>query len=167
TRPIKPQEMSEFKSAGTRSSYTQREAALWALRELTGKDAGNQMDDWVRLFPNAEVDVQAAKLSTQLVQARGVKQTQMLAKFKDHEGDAYTQALALAIPQMKIKSQDQARNALEERLSRVGPDMLRDRLRDGDPEIRRAAAKACALMALDDLVPDLLDLLEDPNPTVV
>jgi HEAT repeat protein len=167
TRPIKPQEMSEFKTVGTRSSYPQREAALWALRELTGKDAGNQMDDWVRLFPNAEVDVQAAKLSAQLLQARGVKQAQMLAKFKDHEGDAYTQALALAIPQMKIKSQDQVRKALEERLSRLAPDMLRDRLRDGDAEIRRAAAKACALLALDDLVPDLLDLLEDPNPTVV
>ncbi len=167
TRPIKPQELSEFKTAVTRSSYPQRDAVLWTLRELTGKDAGNQMDDWVRLFPHAELDVEAAKLSAQLVQARGIKQTQMLAKFKDHEGDAYTQGLALAIPQLKVKTQDQARKALEERLSRQSADMIRDRLRDSDPEIRRAAARACALLALDDLVPDLLDLLEDPNPTVV
>lgn len=167
TRPIKSQELSEFKTATTTSSYPQREAVLWALRELTGKDAGHLSQEWVKLFPRAELDVETARLSTQLAQTRGVKQVQLLAKFKDREGDAYTQALAEAIPQLKGKNQEQARQALEERLSRMTVPTLRDRLRDDDREIRRAAAKACALKVSDDLIPDLFDLLEDADPAVV
>lgn len=167
TRPIKPQEMSEFKTAMKTSSYPQREAILWALRELTGKDAGNMTEEWVRLFPRAELDVERARLGAQLIQNRGVKQVQLLAKFKDREGEAYTLALAEAIPQIKGKNQEQARQALAERLSRWDVPVLRDRLRDDDREIRRAAAKACALKASDELVPDLFDLLEDSDPEVI
>ena len=31
---------------GETPSYPQREAVLWALRELTGEDAGTRSDDW-------------------------------------------------------------------------------------------------------------------------
>jgi HEAT repeat protein len=167
TRPVKAQELSELKTAPATSSYPQREAVLWALRELTGQDAGHMTADWVRLFPRAELDVEAARLSSQLIQTRGVKLAQLLAKFKDHEGDAFTQALAEAIPQMKGKNQDQARRALAERLSRMNVDVLRDRLKDEDREIRRAAATASGLKASDDLVLDLFDLLEDTDSAVV
>ncbi len=158
TRPIKAQELSEFKTAVKTSSYPQREGVLWALRELTGKDAGPVTADWVRLFPRAELDVEAARLSVQLVQTRGVKQSQLLAKFKDREGDAYTQALAEAIPQIKGKHLEQARQALAERLSRMDVPLLRDRFRDEDREIRRAAATASALKALDDRMNSIDDL---------
>jgi HEAT repeat protein len=167
TRPIKPQELSEFKTQASASSYPQREAVLWALRELTGKDAGHMTEEWVRLFPRAEMEVETARLSAQLLQSRGTKLIQLLTKFKDHDGDAYTQALADAIPQMKGKNQDQARRVLAERMSRLEVPVLRDRLRDDDREIRRAAAKASALKASDDLIPDLFDLLEDSDPAVV
>jgi HEAT repeat protein len=154
TRPVKPQELSEFKTAAKTSSYPQREAVLWALRELTGKNPGHLTEEWVRLFPHAELEVETARLSTQLVQSRGVKQSQLLAKFKDHDGDAYTLALAEAIPQLKGKNQQQARQGLAERLSRLDEPGLRDRLQDSDPEIRRAAAKACALNGMADLIVD-------------
>jgi HEAT repeat protein len=167
TRPVKPQELSEFKIAAATTSYPQREAVLWALRELTGKDAGHMTEDWVRLFPRAELDVETARLSAQLIQTRGVKQTQLITKFKDREGDAYSLALADAIPQMKAKNQEQARKVLAERMSRLAVPVLRDRLRDDDREIRRAAAQASALKESDDLIPDLLDLLEDSDPAVV
>ncbi len=140
---------------------------MWALRELSGKDAGSKTEEWVKLFPRAELDTEAAQLSTKLVKAKGAKQTQLLAKFKDQEGVTYTQALAGAVPQLHGKVQLQARQALAERLSRMTVETLRGRLKDDDTEIRRAAAAACALKAKDDLVPDLLDLLEDPEPAVV
>jgi HEAT repeat protein len=68
---------------------------------------------------------------------------------------------------MKGKNQDQARRALAERLSRMNVEVLRDHLKDEDREIRRAAATASGLKASDDLVPDLLDLLEDSDSAVV
>jgi len=167
TRICKRQEHEELKGKPPQSAYPQRDAVLWALRELTGKDAGAMADDWVKLFPRAELDVEAARLSARLAKAKGAKHTQLLTKFKDEEGVVYTQALAGAIPRLKGTSQQQAREALAERLSRMTVDTLRGRLKDEEQEIRRAAAVACALKAKDDLVPDLLDLLEDAEPAVV
>jgi HEAT repeat protein len=167
TRTCKRQELEELKANPPQSTYPQRQAVLWALRELTGKDAGNMTEDWVKLFPRAELDVEAAQLSAKLVKAKAAKQTQLLAKFKDEEGVVYTQALAGAIPKLKGTSQQQARQVLAERLSRMTADTLRGRFKDDDGEIRRAAAVACALKAKDELVPDLLDLLEDVEPDVV
>ena len=149
------------------SSYPQREAVLWALQELTGKDVGAAFDDWVKLFPRAELDVEAARLSAKLTKVKGAKQTQLLTQYKDQEGVVYTQALAGAIPNLKGKTQQQARQLLAERLSRMTADTLRGRFKDDDSEIRRAAAAACALKTKDDLVPDLLELLEDAEPPVV
>jgi HEAT repeat protein len=112
------------------------------------------------------LDVEAARLSVKLTRAKGVKQTQLLTQYKDQEGVVYTQALAGAIPNLKGKIQQQARQFLAERLSRMTVETLRGRLKDDDPEIRQAAAVACALKAKDELVPDLLDLLEDAEPAV-
>jgi hypothetical protein len=167
TRICKRQEREELKGKPPQSTYPQREAVVWALRQLTGKDAGSMAEDWVKLFPRAELDVEASQLSAKLTRAKGAKQAQLLAKFKDQEGVVYTQALAGAISRLKGSIQQQARQALAERLSRMTVDTLRGRLKDDDAEIRRAAAVACALKAKDDLVPDLLDLLEDSESAVV
>jgi HEAT repeat protein len=167
TRVCKRADREESQAKSSGSTYPQREAALWTLRELSGKDAGSKTEDWVQLFPRAELDTEAGQLSAKLVKARGANQAQLLTKFKDHEGVVYSQALAAAIPQLHGKMQIQARQALSERLSRMTEETLRGRLKDDDAEIRRAAAMACALKAKDDLVPELLDLLEDPEPAVV
>jgi hypothetical protein len=162
TRRIKS---SEFKTTTT-STYPQRDAVLWALRELTGKDAGSKTEDWVKLFPRAELDAEVGRLITSLIQTRGSQQGQLLAKYKNREGVAYTQALAEAIPQLRGKNQERARQILAERLSRLNVEELRDRLRDDHWEVRRAAVAACLLQGKDHLVPDLLDLLQDSEPAV-
>jgi hypothetical protein len=41
----KPQDAAE-----QTSSYPQREAVLWALRQLTSTDLGNQGEDWVKML---------------------------------------------------------------------------------------------------------------------
>jgi hypothetical protein len=40
----------EDAGAWKQSTYPQREAVLWALRELTGEDAGDKSEDWYRLL---------------------------------------------------------------------------------------------------------------------
>jgi HEAT repeat protein len=159
-------EKEEAQTKSPTATYPQREAVLWALRDLTGKDAGGKTEDWVQLFPRAEMDTEAAQLTARLVKAKGPKQAQLLEKFKNHEGVIYTQALAGAIPRLKGKLQQQARQSLAERLSRMTVDTLRGRLKDEDLEIRRAAAVACSLKGKDDLVPDLVELLEDSEEAV-
>src|SRR5205823_7594093 len=86
TRACKYQEREELKGKPPESSYPQREAVLWALQELTGKDVGAAFDDWVKLFPRAELDVEAARLSAKLTKVKGAKQTHLLAQYKDQEG---------------------------------------------------------------------------------
>jgi hypothetical protein len=40
----------EKAEAGKPTSYPQREAVLWALRELTGEDMGDKSEDWYQLL---------------------------------------------------------------------------------------------------------------------
>jgi hypothetical protein len=44
-------------------TYPQREAVLFALRELRGRDAGDQTEAWQRLFPEAGVGRDEARTS--------------------------------------------------------------------------------------------------------
>ena len=50
------------------------------------------------------------------------------------------------------------------RLARLGPPALRESLREDDREVRQAAALACARERRRELVPELIALLEDPEP---
>jgi hypothetical protein len=54
-RLAKSQEVATFR-AKANASYPQREAVLFALRELTGKDAGTSADAWLAFLPRAEPD---------------------------------------------------------------------------------------------------------------
>jgi HEAT repeat protein len=80
---------------------------------------------------------------------------------------AYTEALASAIPQLSADSQLKARDALAERLMRMNAATLRARLRDTNPELRAAAARACAGKEDLEQVPLLIQLLEDKETMVV
>ncbi len=95
------------------------------------------------------------------------QQGELLEQYQSNKGVAYTQALADAIPRLSAPVQAKARDALAERLSRMTAGTLRARLKDEDREIRRAAALACAMKEDRDQVSALIDLLEDPQPTVV
>jgi hypothetical protein len=152
------------KMVADRPSYPQRDAVLFALRELTGKDAGPTTEAWVQLFPNAETDVEAARLSRQLLKLDGTEREILLAKCRDGKGIVYTQALACAISSLRGVMKEHVRGVLTERLTRMSAKTLRDKLQDEDPEIRRAAVLACARKDKEQAVPDLIALLDNPEP---
>src|SRR5262249_7445944 len=89
-----------------------------------------------------------------------------LGKLRAAKGGVNSQAIALAIPQLTGSFKNAARDALAERLSRMTADTLQGKLKDDDPEIRRAAVLACAMKDEKSFVPDLIELLDDPEPSV-
>jgi hypothetical protein len=110
---------------------------------------------------------EAAQLARDLVTAAGsTEQEAALRTLREGKGVEYTEALALAIPQLKNGVHRQARQALADRLARMKDSTLVRFLKDEDVEIRRAAALACAMKDSKDLVPRLIPLLTDPEATV-
>ena len=110
---------------------------------------------------------EAERLSAELVKAVGRRQEEVLERLKEAKGVVNTEALATAIPQLSGAMKTRAREALAERLARMTAATLRDKLQDEAPEIRRAAALACAVKADKQFVPDLIPLLEDQQGSVV
>lgn len=113
------------------------------------------------------VDAETARLAARLVEAKGERQDEALALLRDSKGVEYTQALAAAIPQLNGTVKSKARDALAERLTRMSSATLRDKLEDDDPEVRRAAALACAMKDDKAHLRKLIDLLEDREESVV
>lgn len=110
---------------------------------------------------------EADRLSAELVQATPAQRDAVLDRLREGKGLAYTQALAAAIPHLSGPSKTRARDALAERIARMTAATLEDKLHDEDLEIRRAAALACAMKEEKKLIPNLIHLLEDPEPPVV
>ena len=119
-------------------------------------------------FAPPELDLQtpAGKLSQELVKATTQEQPAVLAKLRDSKGVVYTEALAGAIPHLAGGVKSKARDALAERMTRMSPATLRDKFKEPDPEIRRAAILAAAMSEDKSFVPDILACLSDPSPTV-
>lgn len=116
-----------------------------------------------RPTPSPEV----AKRCDELVNAKGDEQKAVLARLRDAKGIDNTDALALAIPKLAGDMQQQARDALTQRLTRMTAATLRDKLQEDNVEVRRAAALACARKEAKEHIPDLLQLLDDPERLVV
>ncbi len=119
--------------------------------------------------PAARTPEEAAvqKLSDELVQARPEKRREVLEQLREGKGAKYTEALATAIPQLSGDDKRKARDALADRLARMKADTLSRYLQDELPEIRRAAALACAMKEEKEHIPGLIELLLDPEPTVM
>ena len=149
-----------------RPTYPQRDAVLHALRELTGKDAGYTTEAWWQLFPEAELDAEAARLTEELVSAPESQKDAALARLVKGKGAAHSEALAAAIPRLTGRWRERARLALADRLTRMTVDTLRDKLRHDDAETRRAAAAAALRKNDAALIPDLRSLLGDADPAV-
>jgi len=113
------------------------------------------------------VDPQAMAMSAELVRARDDEQAEVLTRLRDAKGVAHTDALALAIPQLSGDVRDQARAALVQRLARMTARTLRGKFDEDDVEVRRAAALACGRKGSAEHIPDLLELLNDPESAVV
>ncbi|MFL5242063.1 MAG: HEAT repeat domain-containing protein [Gemmataceae bacterium] len=147
-------------------TYPQREAVLFALRELTGQDAGPAPGAWQELFPHAGLEVVAAKLRDRLTSAPAKHRDAVLNTLKEGEGPEYSVALADAIRKLPKDFQDKARQALAQRLSMMTAETLRDKLADDDEEMRKAAIEACVMKGDAALASDLSELLEDPSPII-
>src|SRR5262249_55941444 len=82
------------------TTYEQRDAVLFALRELTGKDVGSRYEDWLALYPTAETDTEAAQLADRLLKASPARRDLVLTQLRDGKSVASTYALAIAIPKL-------------------------------------------------------------------
>jgi HEAT repeat protein len=166
TRRLSPSEVKGLKDRPEAASYAQREAVLFALRELTGKDAGDATEAWVRLFPQAQTEVDAARLAEKLVKAGPVRLAQLLGQTQEMTDEACIEGLARALPRLRGEVIDRVQEALAKRLARLDADALRRRLQGSDPVIRQAAIAACAHRGDRALVPDLIALLEAQDSSV-
>jgi hypothetical protein len=120
----------------------------------------------VAKVPASDLDADAAKLSTDLVEAAPAEQDKMIAKLRDSKGALYSQALAAAIPQLEGKAKTKAREALKDRLTRLKATSLLQYLKDEDLELRCAAAIALGQKDDKACIGALIDLLDDPEPPV-
>jgi HEAT repeat protein len=148
------------------ATYEQREAVLFALRELTGQDPGTRYEDWLKLYPTAEIDAEAARLTGKILQARPDQRERILRELTEGKGAANPQALARAIPKLPTADRAKARAALVKQLSRMKDDAFPDKLRDADAEVRQAAAAACVQRNDPTLVAHLIPLLSDSESPV-
>jgi hypothetical protein len=131
------------------------------LPDSTGRNGARSVP-----LEEEDVEAKAARLSNELAKADPGQQTEMFEKYQEGKGAVYTLALAGAIPRLSGEAKGKAREALAQRLTRMTAATLRQELKDDDPEIRRAAALACAMKDDKSHVPDLIPLLEDREPIV-
>lgn len=113
------------------------------------------------------LSTETTRLSDDLVNATGDEQKSILERLRDDKGGDNTEALAQAIPRLSDDLQGEAREALTRRLTRLTAAALRDKLQDDDLEVRCAAALACGRKIAKAHIPDLLQLLDDPEMDVV
>jgi HEAT repeat protein len=167
TRPVTEKQMHEWKTqAKKETTYEQRDAVLFALRELTGQDPGPTTESWEKLYPQSESEAWTAELVTALVGAPDYQKLAVIKKMRDAKGAAHSEAMAQAIPQLEGVFPDKARAALVERLKRSDRPTLRDLLANDNRELRLAAATAAGIKEARELMPDLALLLYDPDPAV-
>jgi HEAT repeat protein len=110
---------------------------------------------------------EADSLGEALVKAASEQQDGLLEKLRKGKGPEYTLALAAAIGQLSAEVKEKARQTLVDRLMRFTSATLLAYLGSENPELRRAAALALGLKDNKDHVSELIDLLEDPEPSVV
>jgi hypothetical protein len=128
-----------------------------------GGDAGSQAGQPVAAA-NPEEDRKG--LADALVNAEGAKRKSLLDAYQKGKGSHFSFALAAAIPRLEGQARAQAREALADRLTRMTASTLRNYLQDDAPELRSAAALACAAKEDKSLMPELIALLIDQDKRV-
>jgi hypothetical protein len=115
----------------------------------------------------ADFETEAAKLTADVIAAEPEARAILLAKLRDNKGGVNTEALARAAAKLTGDAQQQARDALLQRLKRMAAITLIEMLKDENQEIRRTAATACATKEDKQYIPHLINLLSDPESSVV
>jgi hypothetical protein len=133
----------------------------------TKQDPPAKEDTTAAEAPATALTGEAAKLCNDVVDAAPAQQEVLLEKLRDTPGQAYTHALAGAIPRLRGTAKSRARLALAQRFERLDAEVLRLHLGAKEPEMRRAAASAAGAKKTRELIPDLIKLLEDQETTVL
>jgi hypothetical protein len=110
---------------------------------------------------DSSASLTAVHMAEDMARSTGSRHGTLLKLYRDGKGVEFTEALALAIPQMSGELQRKTREALAERLTRMKDTTLKAYLGDENVEIRIAAARACAVKGSKSLVPQLVILLRD------
>jgi HEAT repeat protein len=167
TRPLNPSEIQHWKYQVNPdpTAYRQREAVLYALRAITGQDAGPTTDAWLKLYPDARAEFEGVRMAARLHAALPEQREQLLTRYRDAKEEHYADWLAHAIPHVTIKLQEKVRAILVERLARLPADDLSSYL-EYDGELRLAAIRACERKADPAMIPDLIGLLADADADV-
>jgi HEAT repeat protein len=116
--------------------------------------------------PGPSRDAESVRLAGELAKATGARHKELLKKYAETSGVAYTEAIAYAIPGLSGDARKEAREALAERLSGRKETTLMRYLRDDDTEVRRAAALALGMRDARETVAEVAKLLLDPEPSV-
>jgi hypothetical protein len=111
-------------------------------------------------------DTPGAKLAETLLALPAEKQAEEIGRLRAEKGDENSDALALAAPLLLPDLRDKARQALADREGRMQAEAIGRDLGNGNAEIRRAAALACALTEAKQFIPQLIGLLDDRDPDV-
>jgi hypothetical protein len=111
-------------------------------------------------------DSESGKLAAALVGLPVAEQGAEIERLRDQKGAVNTEALAAAIPFLSPDSRHKARVALAEREARMRLETIGRDLRDENPEIRGAAARACGLKGgvnkeTWQFIPQLIEMLSD------
>lgn len=117
-------------------------------------------------LPNPTGDKSVA-LASKLLKAPDADWSKLLAAARDDRGEINTRALVVLAKNIEGARRTEVREALAERLCRMTPDTLRAMLKASEPELRRAAALACAMKDDKGHIPDLVAAMGDGEGTVV
>ncbi len=105
------------------------------------------------------------RLAQALYDMRPDEQPAEIERLRAAKGGDNTLALALAIPYLGA-SQHKAREALRDREARMKATTVGRDLSHENPELRAAAALACATKDFKQFTPEIIRLLGDPDPLV-
>jgi hypothetical protein len=154
---------------GIRSPFEKEDASETEPPKTTAKPPRDTATAPPREKPTtapARVEPDVAKLGDELIKSPPSKWNKVLEKLRDGKGAENTQALAYAITQLDGQQKKAARDALAERLANMKASTVGQYLVDDNPELRRAAALACAMKEDKTHLSKLIDLLDDPERTV-
>ncbi|MBY0457488.1 MAG: HEAT repeat domain-containing protein, partial [Gemmataceae bacterium] len=158
------------------SSKVQKDPTSTEMRAGAGASAADLLPTRPRTQPAAPAPVlnlpnptndEGIALAVKLLQSEGADWAKLLADTRNAKGAPNTRALVAVATHSDGDRKAAAREALAERLCRMTPATLREMLKADEPELRRAAALACAMKDDKGHIPDLIEALADPDDAVV
>jgi hypothetical protein len=113
----------------------------------------------------APKDMTVAELSEAAGTERGPRLRQILTELEQRKGPEVFQGLALGTADSEPEIRQYSRSLLDRHLGRQKPEVVKEKLKDEEPEVRKAAARAVAAR-VPSLAGDVVELLADEEADV-